>query len=372
MGFGAKRVGFGDGSQPHLNIAKQVPEEHLDEVEPTSISIENYFGEVDYKTSSSGLQAIDKIKDDLLIKHTQDLILKQLQESNFNLKPLKAVTKELDDLQWKFDSRQKNLMSSGLREDEAVVLSKETQVQRVVRQCKESHGGPIHNVDELEKLTAEKTDEKSLASALNLEIRYRKFTCLLKVATNNDLFKQQGIDNKERITHLKQLLTDDTRPKCHASMSDIEALYETEAPAAGDFHLPEPANHDLSILNASEMQSNEQAQRSEWLSQGCWPLLSGEQVVVLTETGFHVASVEESHQDYAKVKIMKAINQKGFPPYSFWVSYANGLVLRTEKESVLTLRPILEPKGTSRKSLKFQLNNLDVILLLIESLTKSD
>ena len=56
--------------------------------------------------------------------------------------------------------------------------------------------------------------------------RYRKFTCLLKVATNNELFKQQGIDNKVRIIHLRQLLTDDTRPKCHASLSDIEALYD--------------------------------------------------------------------------------------------------------------------------------------------------
>ena len=72
----------------------------------------------------------------------------------------------------------------------------------------------------------EKNSEKELASALNLEIRYRKFTCLLKVGTNNALFKQQGIDNKERIINLKKLLNDDTRPKCYATMSDIENLYD--------------------------------------------------------------------------------------------------------------------------------------------------
>ena len=133
---------------------------------------------------------------------------------------MKGIVKEVDKLQFEFDQRQN-------REDEAVILSKETQVQRVVRQCKESHGGPIHSLKELESLVVlkGKVNEKALASALNLEIRYRKFTCLLKVATNNELFKQQGIENKERITHLSQLLSDDTKPKCHASMADIEAIY---------------------------------------------------------------------------------------------------------------------------------------------------
>ena len=115
-----------------------------------------------------------------------------------------------------------------LREDEAVIVSKESQVQRVVRACKESHGGPIHTLAELDELVEANKTEENLASALNLEIRYRKFTCLLKVATNNELFKQRGISNKERITHLKQLLSDDTRPKCHATISDIEALYEQD------------------------------------------------------------------------------------------------------------------------------------------------
>ena len=65
---------------------------------------------------------------------------------------MKGIVKEVDKLQFEFDQRQNSLMSSGLREDEAVILSKETQVQRVVHQCKESHGGPIHSLKELESL----------------------------------------------------------------------------------------------------------------------------------------------------------------------------------------------------------------------------
>ena len=81
-------------------------------------------------------------------------------------------------------------MAAGLTEDEAVILSKESQVQRVVRQCKESHNGPIHSLQELECLVAskEKESEKAPTSACYLEIWYQKFTCLLKVETNNELF----------------------------------------------------------------------------------------------------------------------------------------------------------------------------------------
>ena len=227
-------------------------------------------------------------------------------------------------------------------------------MQRVVRQCKESHGGPIHSVPELEKLIAEKENEKALASALNLEIRYRKFTCLLKVATNNELFKQQGIDNKLRITHLKQLLTDDTKPKSHASMSDIEALYEVEQP-------PLEASP---MLELEEDQSNRNAER---LLNGSWPLIEKEQVVVLLENSFVVATVDKCHLNHAELHFMKSVNTRGHPALSHWVTDSSTKTVPTPRESVLELRPILELKGTSRKTLKFFLVNLDILLQFIES-----
>ena len=118
-------------------------------------------------------------------------------------------------------------------------------------------------MEELHQLVEEKTEEKALTSALNLEIRYKKFTCLLKVATNNDLFKQQGIDNKLRIIHLKQLLTDDTRPKCHASMADIEALY---------------ADESLTSINDQATDDANPLKESDWFLNGCWPPQRGEYI----------------------------------------------------------------------------------------------
>ena len=347
--------GFGDGSQPQLNICSQVPEEKLDSVETTSISVEQFFGEVDYKTKvSGGCQAKNKICDDLVIKHTEDLIQKQLTKSNYSLKPMKNIVKEVDSLQFQFDQRQKSLMAAGLREDEAVVLSKESQVQRVVRQCKESHGGPVMSVKELENLILAKQTEKELASALNLEIRYRKFTCLLKVATNNELFKQQGIDNKLRITHLKQLLTDDTRPKCHASLQDVESLYDQ-------------ALTPTQVLEVSPEEGIDSDNRADWFMNRCWPPCVQEQVVVLTNDTFCLATIEKCHDESAEATFMKSLKVRNHPPLAHWVmddSASKGFI---QKESVLHIRPILEVRG-HRKTSKFFLSNLDVIQQFIESL----
>ena len=298
--------GFGDGSQPQLNILTQVSEENLDSIETTSIAVEQFFGEVDQKTKvSGGCQSKHKICDDLVIKHTEDLIQRHLEKENFNLKPLRIVAKEVDALQLQFDQRQKSLMAAGLREDEAVILSKESQVQTVVRRCKESHGGPIHSLSELEQLIKDKGNDEALASALNLEIRYRKFTCLLKVANNNELFRQRGIDNKLRIVHLKQLLTDDTRPKCHACISDIEALYD-EMDTVREVERPDTTTE--APINPSV-----------WLSDGCWPPKEQEQVVVLVEDSFGIGTVQKCYEEGAEVLLMKSIRVRGQHPLSHWV-----------------------------------------------------
>ena len=207
-------------------------------------------------------------------------------------------------------------------------------------------------MEELHQLVEEKTEEKALTSALNLEIRYKKFTCLLKVATNNDLFKQQGIDNKLRIIHLKQLLTDDTRPKCHASMADIEALY---------------ADESLTFINDQATDDANPLKESDWFLNGCWPPQRGEYIAVAVEKDLLIASVEDSSSVSAKVKFLKALKMKKFPPHTFWVNDSAGMVVDAKRESIFTLRPILKLVGTSQKSLKFQLNNLDLLKQFVES-----
>ena len=47
-------------------------------------------------------------------------------------------------------------------------------IQRVVKQCRSNHGGPISSKEERQNIIATIEDEKALSKILDLEIRYRK------------------------------------------------------------------------------------------------------------------------------------------------------------------------------------------------------
>ena len=64
------------------------------------------MGEVDHKAKvSGGCQAKGKICDDLVIKHSEDLIIKHFNEHGFSLTRFKAVAKELDELLLRIEGR---------------------------------------------------------------------------------------------------------------------------------------------------------------------------------------------------------------------------------------------------------------------------
>ena len=91
-----------------------------------------------------------------------------------------------------------------------------------------------------------------------------------------------------------------------------------------------------------------------------------EQVVVLLENSFVVATVEKCHQNHADLHFMKSLTVKGFPPLSHWVTDPTAKTISTPRESVLKLRPILKIKG-NRKTLKFFVENFEIIIQFIES-----
>ncbi len=64
---------------------------------------------------------------------------------------------------------------------------------------------------------------------------------------------------------------------------------------------------------------------------------------------------------------MKSVNTRGHPALSDWVTDSSTKAVSTPRESVLELRPILELKGTSQKTLKFFFVNLDILIQFIES-----
>ena len=73
-------------------------------------------------------------------------------------------------------------------------------------------------------------------------------------------------------------------------MSDIDNLY------------------DEGVYETPAETSSQENNRESRLKQGCWPIAAQEQIMVLIENGFKVATVEECHEKYADVFFMKPLN----------------------------------------------------------------
>ena len=141
----------------------------------------------------------NKSTDDLVIKYSKDMLDKTFSWSR---QKMRKKTKEVDRLQSDFTDRQKPLIASGVTPPEAIQMTTQNKIQRVVELCRKSHGGPIADMRELESLIENVEDEKKLKAALTAEIRYRKFT-LLKIKENNPLFKQRNLSVEVLVSNLK-------------------------------------------------------------------------------------------------------------------------------------------------------------------------
>ena len=106
----------------------------------------------------------------------------------WNSSKMKKKVKELDKVQDEFDAKQKGLIEAGGAPADAILLTSQNKIQRVVEQCRRSHGGPITEASEIENIFEKIPDEKGRKTALILEIRYRKFT-VLDIKEGNPLFK---------------------------------------------------------------------------------------------------------------------------------------------------------------------------------------
>ena len=79
-------------------------------------------------------------------------------------------------MQIEFDSKQKLLIEAGVVPADALLITSQNKIQRVVEQCRRSHGGPISEELEVDDILRKFDDDKAKKSALMLEIRFIKFT----------------------------------------------------------------------------------------------------------------------------------------------------------------------------------------------------
>ena len=172
----------------------------------------------------SGPQGFNKVSNDLVIKYSKDLIGENFE---WHKKANREASKRLSRKQVNFDANQRQLMKLGVDEDDAVRLSTGNKILKCLSSCK-SHGGPVTSVAELEALVEKTTDEKKLHTALNLEIRFRKFT-FTTVKETCPLFKQKKLTIPQKVTNIRSLITSRLDLKTLADMNDLEDAIKATA-----------------------------------------------------------------------------------------------------------------------------------------------
>ena len=319
--------GFGDTVNSPDMICKNLSEAMLDDPEATNTKkIENYLGNLHRILTTTGPQGFDKATDDLILKYGKDIILDS--DKKWTSKETRKAAKELISLQRSFKEKQEALKNHGLEDADVAVVTTVNKVQRVVTQCKMSHGGPVSDVLELhdlvEKYFLNDGVEKKLHSILNLEVRYRKFT-MTNVKDNCSLFRQQGIALTEKVKNLELLLESQSIGfNASATMDDLEnaVMYE---------RVPDESIDELEITPSDKVQSfitknvdkpteAETSSSSDPIDNTAlssfWPPKKDEFVCALLEDGFYIGQVDQIRDDQLHLSYLMP---KSFNDRKYWV-----------------------------------------------------
>ena len=140
---------FGDNPDSEELVTKQLPTEDLERAPTHTKDIENLFGIQDSILTRFGAQVFNKSTDDLIIKYSQDLLGNKYE---WNTTKMKKKVKEMDKVQQEFDAKQKALIDAGVAPADAILITSENKIQRVVDQCRRSHGGPVSEESEVENI----------------------------------------------------------------------------------------------------------------------------------------------------------------------------------------------------------------------------
>ena len=339
---------FGDNPDSHELVTEQMSKEDLEKAPTHTKDIENLFGIEDSILTRFGPQAFKKSTDDLIIKYSQDLLGDKFL---WNSSKMKKKVKELDKVQDEFDAKQKGLIEAGVAPADAILLTSQNKIQRVVEQCRRSHGGPITEASEIESIFEKISDEKGRKTALILEIRYRKFT-VLNIKEGNPLFKQQNTSVDQLVTNLKLLLQKtDLALASTATMADLEKVLSKNADTPAD----QPASPESDVIPDDQLPS-------------LWPPDVGEHVVVNFEDGWSVGEVVTSAaNESVDVSFMKLKKVTTADPEEhkrrFWIWPAKKEVISTKRDHILPVRPdlVLAKPPSTRRMLVFSVNNFEII-----------
>ena len=335
---------FGDDADSDELVTKQLSHEDLENAPTHTKDV----GIEDSILTRFGAQAFKKSTDDLIIKYSQDLLGDKFE---WNTSKMRKKVKEMDKIQKEFDSKQRALIDAGVLPADAILMTAENKIQRVVAQCRRSHGGPISEEHEVDDIAEKFSDDKSRKLALSLEIRYRKFT-VLNIKDSNPLFKQQNLTVEQLCTNLKLLvLKTDLSMASTATMDDLAKVLTKDAGLVTEDQETEAAPP----LVDSQLAGN-------------WPPAVGEHVVVGFDDGWYVGEVTSEESDNS-VDISYMMNKKVFTahpaehPRRFWFWPAKKEVIQTRREFILPVRPdlVIAKPPSSRRMVVFSIENAEIV-----------
>ena len=143
-----KAYGFGDDKDSLELVTKLFTEDELKEAPTHSRDIENLFGIEDLIITKFGAQVFEKSSDGLVIKYNHNLLP---DPEVWYTRKARKVAKMLQEQQKEFNSKQSALMEAGVSMTEADILSKETQIQKYVQDCRTSrHKGPVDSPEKVD------------------------------------------------------------------------------------------------------------------------------------------------------------------------------------------------------------------------------
>lgn len=114
---------------------------------------------MDYLFKIHGSNSFKQVSDALVVKYSSDYAL-EADASEWQSKENRKRAKEIDECQAEFTQAQKRLISHGVGQNNAVLLTQDNKVLRVTAQCKKSHNGPMFNAEELYRCLERKTMQK--------------------------------------------------------------------------------------------------------------------------------------------------------------------------------------------------------------------
>ena len=298
----------------------------------------------------------------------------------------RQAAKELQGLQKDFKGNQDVLKSHGLEDADIAVVTSVNKVQRVVAQCKKSHGGPLSDIAELHESVnkfAINGVEKKLHTILNLEIRYRKFT-MTNVKDICPLFCQKGLTVEVKVKNLELLLdSQNIGFNANATMDDLKnaIMHVTDENKTEDENESENLTttaatttdvgpvESLVTMTVDEDRIAEPDNTVERVEQttlsSFWPPKETEFMLALLEDGFYIGHVDVVRGEELQLNYLVP---KSSSDRRYWVWPEREDIDWIKKDYIMEIYPSLriETKLSTKRKIVYELMNEDIINVIVQ------